>query len=104
MRVNPILYFVGNKFNPILLKTNLILLCILLKTNFTKKIRNMGSSWTLGGLWFVVMGFETWGGLVLLLVRYWMGNLNIFRILLKINFTKKLGTWVLVGLGVGLGS
>jgi hypothetical protein len=114
MRVNPNLYFVGNEFNPIFLKTYLILFCILLKTNFTKKlgtwvlvglgvglgsgglgdpgwackvacalpgrkfnhisyfvenkfykkIRNIGSSWTWGGLGFIVVGLGTQGGFV----------------------------------------
>jgi hypothetical protein len=35
-----------------------------LPPNFTKKIRNMGSSWTWGGLGFVVVGLGTRGGLV----------------------------------------
>jgi hypothetical protein len=43
---------------------NLILFHILLKTNFTKKIRNMGSSWTWGGLGFIVASLGTQGGLV----------------------------------------
>jgi hypothetical protein len=32
-------------------------------------------------------------------VRYLVGNFIVFHIVLKTNFTKKLGTWVLVGLG-----
>jgi hypothetical protein len=40
---------------------NLIIFSILLKTNFTKKkIRNMGSSWTWGGLGFGGLGDSGW--------------------------------------------
>jgi hypothetical protein len=45
----------GGKFNPIL---------YFVKNKFYRKIRNMGSSWTWGGLGFVVVGLGTWGGLV----------------------------------------